>query len=316
MAILKLNPACKDYLWGGRRLIEEFGIKCDKKILAEAWMLSCHTDGASTLESGETLADYIKLHGEKILGTNCRHFRDFPILIKLIDARENLSVQVHPPDEYALIHEKQLGKSEMWYVLDTNENAFLYCGFKEKISRDEFSARIKNNSLLEVLNAIPARRGDVIFIPAGTIHAIGSGVLLAEIQQNSNVSYRIYDYGRDRPLHLEKAGDVTKFESFSGRNTYSQDATSCCHLAACDYFVVDKLNLDGKILSEARGVVDKKTFLSVLCLGGEGKISCGDEEFSYRKGDSFFLTAGAGEWKISGSCDALLTTVPDNAENF
>ena len=305
MAILKLKPACKDYLWGGRRLIEEFGINCDKKILAEAWMLSCHPDGASTLEGGENFSDYLKIHGKKILGTNCKGFRDFPILIKFIDARKNLSVQVHPPDDYALTHENQLGKSEMWYVLDTNENAFLYCGFKEKISRDEFTARIKNNSLLEVLNAIPARRGDVIFIPAGTIHALGKGVLVAEIQQNSNVSYRIYDYGRNRPLHIDKALDVTILTEPVEHNSYP-------HVAACNYFVVDKLNLDGKILSEVGGVVDEKTFLNVLILDGAGKIFNGGEEISYKKGDSILLTANSGMWTIRGSCDALLTTIPDN----
>lgn len=304
MAILKLKPACKDYIWGGRRLIEEFGIDYDKKILAEAWMLSCHPDGMSTLESGENLADYIKNHGAEVLGTNCKNFHDFPIIIKFIDARENLSVQVHPPDDYALAHEGQLGKSEMWYVLDSDKSSVIWCGFNKKISRAEFVARIKDNSLFEVLNAVPARRGDVIFIPAGTIHAIGKGVLVAEIQQNSNVSYRIYDYGRNRPLHIEKALDVTNL------NPAILRGENYPHLSACEYFVVDKLNLDGKILSEASGVVDDKTFLSVLIMGGEGKISCKGEEFFYRKGDSFFLTAGAGAWKICGSCDALLTTIP------
>ena len=310
MAILKLKPACKDYLWGGRRLIEEFGVACDKKILAEAWVLSTHKDGASTIDGGETFSEYLEHHGAKVLGTNCRRFRDFPILIKFIDARENLSVQVHPPDDYALAHENQLGKNEMWYILDADENSVLYCGFKKKISREEFVARVKNNSLVEVLNAIPARRGDVIFIPAGTIHAVGKGILFAEIQQNSNVSYRIYDYGRNRPLHLEKALDVTNLNPVNVRGE------NYPHLAACDYFAVDKLTLDGKILSEGRGTVDEKTFLSVLILDGAGKISCGAEEFFYRKGDSFFLTAGAGEWKISGSCDALLTMVPDDEKSF
>ena len=310
MAILKLKPACKDYLWGGRRLIEEFGIEYDKKFLAEAWLLSTHKDGTSTIENGEILTEYIKRHGSEILGTNCRRFRDFPILIKFIDARENLSVQVHPPDDYALIHEEQLGKSEMWYVLDADKNSVLYCGFKKKISRDEFIERIKNNSLIEVLNAVPARRGDVIFIPAGTIHAVGKGVLLVEIQENSNVSYRIYDYGRNRPLHIDNALDVTNL------NPAQLRGENYPHLAACDYFVVDKLTLDGEILSEARGVVDKKTFLSVLILGGVGKISCGGEEFFYRKGDSFFITAGAGSWKINGTCDALLTTIPCHEENI
>lgn len=304
MAILKLNPACKDYPWGGRRLAEEFGIEYDKKILAEAWVLSCHHDGLSTLESGETLADYIKRCGTEILGTNCRRFKDFPILIKFIDAKENLSVQVHPPDDYALTNEGQLGKKEMWYVLDSVENSVLWCGFNKKISRDEFTARIKDNSLVEVLNEVHAKKGDVIFIPSGTVHAIGKGVLMVEIQTNSNVTYRIYDYGRNRPLHINQALDVTNFNPINVRGENYR------HLAACDYFIVDKLILDGKILSEARGTVDDKTFLSVVIVDGNGKISCGDEEFSYRKGDSFFITANAGDWKIYGKCHALLTTVP------
>lgn len=308
MAILKLKPACKDYVWGGRRLIDEFGFKTDKKILAEAWTLSCHSDGASTLESGETLADYIKRHGAEILGTNCRDLNDFPILIKLIDARENLSVQVHPPDDYALAHENQRGKSEMWYVLDSDENAVLYCGFKKKVSRDEFVSRIKDNSLVEVLNAVPAKRGEIIFIPAGTVHALGRGVMLAEIQENSNITYRIFDYGRNRPLHIAKALDVTNF------NPLNQRDVGYPHVAVSDYFVVDKLDLDGEILSEADGVVDEKTFLSVLILGGEGIISSGGKKIPYGKGDSFFLTAGSGKWQISGSCDALLTTVPARHE--
>ena len=307
MAILKLKPACKDYVWGGRRLIEEYGFE-GGEICAEAWVLSAHPDGASTIEGGEfagkTLAEYIKLNGAKILGTNCRHLENFPVLIKFIDAKENLSVQVHPTDDYAKIHEGQLGKSEMWYILDAEENSVLYCGFKKKISKEEFTARIKDNSLVEVLNAMTVKRGDVIFIPAGTIHAVGKGIFLAEIQQNSNISYRVYDYGRNRPLHIDKAVDVTNL------NPLQEHGYAYPHLAACDYFAVDKLNLDGGILSLAQGTVDDKTFLNVLIIDGAGKISCGGEEFSYRKGDSFLLTASAGDWKICGSCDALLTTVP------
>lgn len=310
MAILKLKPACKDYVWGGRRLIDEFGVD-GGKICAEAWMLSCHPDGASTLESGETLNDYIKRNGKEILGTACRNLRDFPLLIKLIDAHDNLSVQVHPPDDYALANEGQRGKSEMWYVLDSDENAVLYCGFKREISRDEFVARIKDNSLIEVLNAVPAKRGEIIFIPAGTIHALGKGVMLAEIQENSNVTYRIFDYGRDRPLHIAKALDVTNFSPLPERDA------GYPHVAVSDYFVVDKLDLDGEILSEADGVVGEETFLSVLILDGEGVISSGGDEVTYRKGDSIFITAGSGKWQIRGSCDALITTVPArHAEDF
>lgn len=308
MAILKLKPACKDYVWGGRRLIEEFGIQPDAKTLAEAWVLSAHPDGASTVD-GEPLPDYIKRHGKEILGTNCQGMRDFPILVKIIDAHDNLSVQVHPDDAYALVNEGQRGKSEVWYVLDSAEDAVLYCGFREKISREEFVSRIKDNTLIDVLHAVPAKRGEVLFIPAGTVHALGKGVLLVEIQENSNVTYRIFDYGRDRPLHIAKALDVTNL------NPSVERGEQYPHVAACPYFVVDKLDLDGEILSEAQGVVDEKSFLHVLVLGGEGVITCGDEEVRYGKGDSFLLTAGSGEWTISGTCDALLTTVPD-AKNF
>ena len=304
MAIWKLKPACKDYLWGGRRLVDEFGID-GGETCAEAWTLSAHPDGSSTVVNGEfagkTFAEVIN---PQLSGTNCRRFDAFPILIKFIDALENLSVQVHPPDDYALAHEGQLGKSEMWYVIDAQENSRLYCGFNKKISRDEFAARINDNSLAEVLNAVPVHKGDVLFIPAGTIHAVGAGILLAEIQQSSNVSYRVFDYGRNRPLHIAQALDVTDLTPFDTRGR------SYPHLAACDYFVVDKLNLDGKILSCASGSVGDESFLSVLILGGDGEISCGGESFRYRKGDSFFLTAGAGDWQISGSCDALLTAVP------
>lgn len=310
MAIIKLKPACKDYVWGGRRLIDEFGVETDKKTLAEAWTLSCHPDGASTVD-GETLPEYIKRNGSKILGTNCQNMHDFPILVKIIDACQNLSVQVHPDDAYALANEGQRGKSEMWYVLDSAEGAVLYCGFKKKISREEFVERIKNNTLLDVLKTVPAKRGEVLFIPAGTVHALGKGVLLVEIQENSNVTYRIFDYGRDRPLHIAKALDVT---NLNPPNEYER-GEHYPHVAACPYFVVDKLDLDGKILSQASGVVDEKSFLHVQILGGEGTITCGGEELNYRKGDSFFLTANSGAWTIRGSCDALFTTVPD-AKNF
>ncbi len=305
MAMLKLKPACKNYVWGGRRLIDEYGIDCAEKNCAEAWTLSAHPDGASTIAGSSTLAEYIKRNSTKVLGTNCRRFEDFPVLIKFIDARENLSVQVHPPDDYARLHENQLGKSEAWYILDAKENSVVYCGFKQKISKAEFVDRIKSNSLMEVLNAVTVKRGDVIFIPAGTIHAVGKGILLAEVQQNSNVSYRVYDYGRNRPLHISKALDVTNLNPLIEHDSYP-------HVAACDYFVVDKLNLDGKILSEASGCVGAESFLSVLILDGTGKIFSGGEEISYDKGDSILLTANSGAWKICGTCDALLTTIPDN----
>lgn len=317
MALLKLAPSYKDYLWGGHRLVEEYHKQYDGDVLAESWELSCHPDGPSRILNGEyagkTLKEYIDGEGKEVLGTHCRRFRDFPILTKFIDAKDNLSIQVHPNNRYALKNEGQYGKTEMWYVMDAGRDAYLYYGFKTEISREEFEKRIKEDTLLEVLNAVPVQKGDVLFIESGTIHAIGRDILIAEIQQNSNVTYRVYDYGRvgkdgkKRDLHIEKALAVTN------RVPIIKDKSSYPHVADCDYFTVDKLNLDGRVMSRMEGMVSEESFASILILDGEGTISCGGETLSFRKGDSFFLSAGSGTYQAEGVCDALVTTIREKA---
>ena len=313
MAILKLKPSGKDYIWGGHKLVDNYGKEMTGDRLAETWELSCHPDGPSFVDNGEdagkTLRQYIEEHGKKVLGTNCERFEDFPILTKFIDAQDNLSIQVHPDNEYALKNEGQYGKTEMWYVVDAEEGAYLYHGLKKEISKDEFAKRIEEDTLLEVLNKVPVHKGDVFFIEAGTIHAIGKGLIIAEIQQNSNVTYRVYDYGRvgkdgkKRELHIEKALDVTN------RAPAKKDGSHYPHIADCDYFTVDKLNLDGKTFNKMEGTVSEKSFLSILVLDGEGEITSNGERVSYKKGDSIFLTAGSGEYSVEGVCDALITTI-------
>ena len=315
MSILKLKPSCKDYLWGGHRLAEEYGIQSDKDVLAEAWVLSCHPDGPCVIvngpNEGKTLAQYIQENGSRALGTHCRRFRDFPILVKFIDAAQNLSVQVHPGNRYALAEEHQYGKTEMWYVMDAAPNSFLYYGFKREVSQEEFARRIQEDTLLEVLNAVPVQKGDVLFIESGTIHAIGAGILIAEIQQNSNVTYRVYDYGRvgkdgkKRDLHIEKALAVTN------RVPILRSGRSYPHVADCDYFTVDRLNLDGSVMRKVEGAVNEDSFVSILIMNGKGSISCGGERVPYQKGDSVFLPAGSGAYTMEGSCDALITTIRD-----
>lgn len=317
MALLKLRPSYKDYLWGGRRLAEEYGKEYDGEVLAESWELSCHPDGPSTIVNGpyagKTLEEYIEKEGKQVLGTHCARFRDFPILIKFIDAKQNLSIQVHPDNRYALKNEGQYGKTEMWYIMDAKEGAFLYYGFKKEISKEEFARRIENDTLLEVLNAVPVQKGDVLFIESGTIHAIGQDILIAEIQQNSNVTYRVYDYGRvgkdgkKRDLHIEKALAVTN------RVPILKCGKSYPHIADCDYFTVDKLNLDGRMMKKMEGTVTEDSFVSILMLDGKGTISCGKESVAYKKGDSLFLSAGSGAYEVEGSCDALITTIRKNA---
>lgn len=313
MSILKLKPSCKDYLWGGHRLAEEYGIDYEGEILAEAWELSCHPAGPSYIVNGayqgKTLEEFIEAEGKDVLGTNCRRFRDFPILIKFIDAKQNLSIQVHPNNRYALKNEGQYGKTEMWYVMDAGPEAFLYYGFKQEISKEEFEKRIEEDTLLEVLNAVPVQKGDVLFIESGTIHAIGKDILIAEIQQNSNVTYRVYDYGRvgkdgkKRDLHIEKALAVTN------RVPIVKDKSSYPHVADCDYFTVDKLNLDGTFMKKMEGNVSEASFASILILDGEGRITNQGETLTFKKGESFFLTAGSGDYTVEGRCDALVTTI-------
>ena len=301
MKTIQLTPSCKDYLWGGEKLRTEYGIQSELHPLSEAWMLSCHPDGPSYLPDGSTFQQYINTH-PGCLGTHCEKFSEFPVLAKLIDAKKDLSIQVHPSNEYALEHEHQYGKTEMWYVLDCEPGAFLYYGFDHEISREELEERIRNNTLTEVLNAVPVKKGDCFFIPSGTLHAICKGVVVVEVQQNSNVTYRVYDYGRvgadgkPRALHVKQALEVM-------RRTPPEQHDFSPHLAKCDYFTVDV------VAGGHTGTADETSFVSLLITEGEGRLTCGGETVQAKKGDSFFITAGSGAYALTGSCKALLTTV-------
>ncbi len=318
MGLVKLAPAFKDYIWGGTRLRDDFGKDCSFDRVAESWELSCHKDGPSVVDSGEdkglTLAQYIEKHGKAILGSNCERFEAFPILIKLIDARDNLSVQVHPDNEYAQRVEGEYGKTEMWYVVDCDEGAELLYGFKHEISKEEFARRIADNTLLEVTNNVPVHKGDVFFIEAGTLHAIGKGILIAEIQQNSNTTYRIYDYGRvgkdgkPRELHVEKAKDVTALrpaKHYPDTPVESFEGYTSKLLAKCEYFTTYALEIENK----AELTADSSSFADLLILEGEGEIKSSGETLSFKKGDSIFAAAGTGSFTVEGKCKAVLTKI-------
>lgn len=321
MSILKLIAPCKDYIWGGNRLREEYGKKLDSDKIAESWELSCHKDGQSVISGGEfdgkTLTEYIDAKGKTAsLGANCDRFEYFPILIKLIDAKDNLSVQVHPSNEYALKVEHEYGKTEMWYIVDCDEGAELLYGFKHEITKEEFADRIKNNTLLEVANNVPVHKGDVFFIESGTLHAIGKGILIAEIQQNSNTTYRVYDFGRvgkdgkPRELHIEKALDVTnrvppKYPTTAQGQPEKVEGGVKTLLRSCEYFNVNKLEVDGTM----KLVSDDKSFKSLLVLDGNVEIACGGEKVSGIKGDSFFVPANSGDFTVSGKAEVILSDI-------
>ena len=232
-----LQGICKDYLWGGNRLREEYGKKSDADKIAESWELACHKDGSSILttgaDAGKDLREYLDEHGTGFLGTNCAGCTTVPVLIKLIDAKQDLSIQVHPDDDYAMRVEGEPGKTEMWYIMDAAPGAALYYGLNRAVSKEEFAKRIQEQTLTEILNRVEVKPGELYFIPSGTLHAIGAGILLAEIQQNSNTTYRVYDYGRRgadgklRPLHIEKALDVTNLSPIAPTAQYpAQPAVS------------------------------------------------------------------------------------------
>ncbi len=304
---MKLSPALKDYLWGGDKLKKEYGIESDLEKVAEAWVLSCHPDGPSTVLNGEhkglSLAEVIEKEGKKILGKNALEFEFFPILVKLIDAKSDLSIQVHPSDEYALKNEGQYGKTEMWYVMDCDKDAFLYYGFDHEITPEEFSTRIENNTICEVLNKVPVKKGDFFFIEAGTIHAIGAGLLIAEIQQNSNLTYRVYDYarvgadGKPRELHVEKAQKVTTLKKPA--IPYGQPQSN--RLAECKYFTTDLLELKGEKLL----ISGEDSFLSLLVLEGSATLG----ELNLSKGESLFIPANMGEIKLEGEAKIIISRV-------
>ena len=306
MYTLKLKPALKDYLWGGTRLKTEYKMESDLEKVAEAWVLSTHKDGAGIVLNGElagkTLTEAVELFGKDCLGENGKKFSYFPILIKLIDAKDDLSVQVHPNDEYALRVEGEYGKTEMWYIVDCEEGATLYYGFKEEITKDEFRAKIADNTITDVLNKVPVKKGDVFFIPSGTIHAIGSGILIAEIQQNSNTTYRVSDYGRlgadgkPRPLHIDKAVEVTSLTPPPVQTDLPKGT-----LAECDYFKVRLFSTNDENQIE----VDSLSFTSLLCLDGEVTF----DGVTLVKGDCAFIPANSGKITFSGSATLIESRV-------
>lgn len=319
MKILKLTPAVKDYIWGGTRLSKEYDIVSFADRQAEAWVLSCHQAGHSIIENGEykgrTLDDVLKNEGKKFLGTNCGKFSDFPILIKLIDAKDNLSVQVHPDDKYALENEGEYGKTEAWYIVDCDEGAEIIYGFKEDVTSEQFRKSIEDNTLLDYVNRVKVKKGDIFFIEAGTLHAICKGILLAEVQQNSNTTYRVYDYGRlqdgkPRELHIEKAIDVTSTKAIPADGKplgekEQKDGYKETLLCSCDLFTVKRLEVEEKAVINA----DEKSFVSLVALEGNGVIMHEDTCVTLYKGESVFIPAGMGECEILGAVTLIETRV-------
>lgn len=318
MEMIKLQPAFKDYLWGGEKLKTDYGKQTDLQIVAESWELSNHNAGESIVTNGTfkgmTFGRYLESNSKDILGTHAKAFEAFPILIKLIDAKRALSVQVHPNDEYAQRVEKEYGKTEMWYILDCEEDAFLYYGVKKPITREEFAKRIENNTVIEILNKVFVRPGDVFFIEAGTIHAIGEGIVICEIQQNSNTTYRVYDYdrkdamGNTRELHVDKALEVSRLTpNDPGCMSKIEEGNGFTKrkLASCKYFTTYAFTLNKSLTY----MVDETSFRSLIITRGKGTIETSEQVLEFTRGDSLFIPANMGVIRINGNCEFILTEI-------
>lgn len=318
---LRMRPCYKEYLWGGTRLRTEFGKQDAPEVTAESWELASHADGKSTVAegalTGKTLAELDRL---PCWGSECRD-GDFPILVKLIDAKRDLSIQVHPSDATADRSAGEQGKAEMWYIVDCEPQAAIYFGFSQRVTKEEFLRRAEDGSICEVLNRVPVKRGDVFYILPGTIHAIGAGIMIAEIQQNSNTTFRVYDYqrrdanGNLRPLHLKRASEVVDYtpivpEECKANNVAVFPGFTIAEMFACRYFHASRIDVRERVTLKCDGT----TFQHVLCVEGDGEIAVGERRWNLYRGDSYFLPAAMGEYEIRGACRVLLSRIQERDE--
>ena len=314
-----LTPAAKDYLWGGSRLNDDFNKGIGLSPLAETWECSTHPDGQSLVD-GVLLGDLLASHPE-YLGTHPLQTTggkpELPILVKLIDAKSDLSIQVHPDDEYAMKFEKSLGKTEMWYVLDAKKESELVYGFKQDMDEELVKAAIQNGTITAYLNHVPVHKNDLFYIEAGTIHAIGAGCLIAEIQESSNVTYRLYDYdrvekdGKKRPLHINKALKVANLKSSASPRQpmrvlrYKKGCASEL-LTRCKYFQVERLLLNTEVQRDLVGFqTGNNSFHALLCVDGCGSMSGDGFMLNFFKGDCVFVPAKSIQLKLHGRAQIL-----------
>ena len=309
---LLLRPSGKDYLWGGNRLNDEFEKNIDMDPLAETWECSTHPDGPSYVVSGEFGGQELAEVGERHKGENT-----LPILIKFIDAKKDLSVQVHPTDEYAQENENgQLGKTEMWYVLDAGREAKLVYGLKQNCTKAEMRRAIADGTVMKYLQKVPIHKDDLFFIQAGTVHAIGAGALVAEIQENSNLTYRLYDYdrvgkdGQKRELHIDKALDVANLKSSAEPRQplrvlkYRQGVASEL-LTRCKYFEVYRMIVNTERRQKVHYRADGIAFRVLLCVNGCGTISYDGGSITFYKGDCIFVPADSEMLTLHGQAQFL-----------
>jgi len=315
---LTFDPVFKDYVWGGRNLETVLGRKIPDGVIAESWDIAAHPDGSSTVNDGplqgETLPDVLALLGEGLVGSRNRRMLEmnrFPLLIKLLDAHRWLSVQVHPDDEYGLVHENDLGKTEMWVVLHAEPGAELVYGFKRGVTKEAFAQAIREGTVEQWLHYLPIQAGDVIFVPAGTIHALGPGAIVAEIQQNSNTTYRIYDWGRPRPIHIQQALDVLNFDLVEPGplepTVLEQNGRRRELIGQCPYFQTERLYMPAGDAFEGR--CSGETFEIWGVMAGEATVHWRGAPIRIEAVGWVLLPAALGDFRVEAGTESTLLRV-------
>ncbi len=325
---LKFNPIYKEKIWGGNKLAEVFARDLPNDKIGESWEVSAHPNGTSIIENGiyqgRKITNLIEKNPKEILGNiELDENKRFPLLIKILDANAKLSVQVHPDDEYAQEAENELGKTEMWYILEAKPGARLVYGLKPGTKKDDFAAAIEDGNLEKYLNEVIVEKGDVFYMPSGTVHAIEDGILLAEIQQNSDTTYRVYDWnrvgedGKPRDLHVERALDVIDFKKdvVQAKSTplvINKENYTRSFLTACPYFVTEKIEVNGLYQIGT----DRNRFYIVMNLKGQAGISSNEKVYNLSPGDTYFLPADLGPVKIDGHNEMLVSYIPENKKDI
>ena len=310
---LTFKPILKERIWGGNKLSTLFGKELDSDQTGESWELSTVEGDISIIATGiyqnkpitDLIAEFpIEVLGDKVYN---QFGKQFPLLFKFLDASEDLSIQVHPNDEMAQKRHNSFGKTEMWYIIQADNNARNIIGFKEKSSPEEYVQKLKNKELLSILKEEKIKKGDVFFLETGTVHAIGKGIVLAEIQQTSDITYRIYDWdrtdnnGKPRELHLDMALDVINYKQLQTRIDYSKVKNQDNTIVQSNYFIVNYIPLDGKL------VVNKTTdcFRVYMCTNGSFSVVHNNEKYDFQKGDTILLPAVLNEYVLEGKAELL-----------
>ena len=312
MNVIFMEPVYKDYIWGGNRLKEEMGKNTPYEKTAESWEISSNENGVCVIKNeeykGKNLNDLFNDEKikESIFGKKCNSLKTFPILIKLIDAKDKLSVQVHPDDEYAKKIGFPNGKNEMWYVVSCGKDAQIIGGLKENVTKEQLKEIIENDEIKKYLNYINIKQGDSIYIPANTVHAILQDILVCEIQQNSDITYRIYDWdrkdknGNSRALHKKEAIEVIDPKK-APIIVHENKEEMCQKVVECDFFNVEKI--DCKDCYKDTSNID--TFYTITVIEGEGILETSSNKYQIKKGESCLIPATLGEYKIEGKIKFL-----------